>query len=198
MRLLLIGTLLGALAACGGGSSGNPVHDLSTTSPDLSMPGSMNDLTMSMATDDSGTVGVADMTICSKVSTLHPPTKNELFCPFGGDAGHCASGSQHCCEPAMGTSTCDPLATPCPAGQTDWQCEDPADCAMGMVCCGSGTLVKSPDPNCGNYATGFHATHCAATCMANEIKMCTSTGECSNGLTCVPFRTKGNQVGGCG
>jgi hypothetical protein len=27
--------------------------------------------------------------------------------------------------------------------------------------------------------------------------MCTSSGECPSGQTCVPFSAKGNQVGGC-
>jgi hypothetical protein len=147
-----------------------------------------------MASSSSG-----DMAGCKKPTTLHPPSGSmTIYCPFSGTMNvSCTKLTQHCCEPSTGNSMCVAIATPCTAGNTDWQCQDPTDCTPGQVCCGTGTLVKSADPNCANFATGFHGTHCAASCTSAEIEMCTADAECSNGKTCVPFGTKGAQVGGC-
>jgi hypothetical protein len=96
----------------------------------------------------------------------------------------------------MGTSTCDPAAMACAAGDVDWQCQDPTDCGAGKQCCGVGTFEQAPDPMCANSAKGFTGTHCAATCAATEIVMCTSDAECG-GKKCTPFSTHGAQVGAC-
>ena len=151
--------------------------------------------------------GTADAGPCTAPGTLHPPHPDagtaNLFCPFsnpdGGASLYCNSGTQHCCEPTSGTAACQPTATACGTTDTDWQCEDPGvDCPTGSMCCGTGTLVINTDPRgCANYASGFHGTHCSTTCTAAEIRMCTSDGECATGQHCIPFKTKGNQVGGC-
>jgi hypothetical protein len=205
MRSTISASLLaGCLVACGSNTTPPPpARDLAMSSnlPDLSMTTQPDDLTM-MSSDDSGGGPGVDMVQCDSPTKLFPPKKpGDLYCPFGKtDAGslYCTGGTTHCCEPAQGMSACVAEATPCAMGDTDWVCEDPADCPAQMVCCGSGTLVQTGNPMCGNYATGFHGTHCAASCMPNEIQMCTSNGECSNGKNCIPFGTKGNQVGGCG
>lgn len=143
---------------------------------------------------------------CSTPTTLHPPSTDggtrTIYCPFsstdGGSNEYCQAGTEHCCEPTTGTASCVASATACAAGATDWQCADPvADCPSGNVCCGTGMLVLSPDPACGNFASGFRGTHCATSCTGMEIRMCTSDAECPSGQTCHPFRAKGNQVGGC-
>lgn len=149
--------------------------------------------------------GSADAGQCKTPSTLHPPKAGDtatIYCPFsstdGGKNDYCTPQTQHCCEGsgAGSTSSCVAAGTACATGDTDWQCEDPADCPTGTVCCGTGTLVVNSDPMCANYASHFTGTNCAASCAAGEITMCTSDGECG-GKTCVPFETKGNQVGGC-
>ena len=144
---------------------------------------------------------------CKTPTTLHPPksgTTDNIYCPFSGADGgkndYCASGSEHCCEPkATGSvSTCQPLSQPCDTGDTDWQCQDPvADCPTGQKCCGTGTVVKNSDPTCANYAQGFMGTHCAQSCDLGEVEMCTSDSECTAPKTCLPFGTKGAQVGAC-
>lgn len=184
--------------------------------PDLAMGGgpgadmaqeqmSMDDMAMDQTGDDMAMMqqGMADMAaMCTAPGKLYPPKGNgpNLYCPFAAAMGmksvYCQGGTQHCCEPKMGMSACDPLAMACAPTDTDWQCEDPIDCPKGQQCCGSGKLVINANPMCANYASGFHGTHCAAQCAGNEITMCTSNGECG-GKTCVPFKTKGNSVGGC-
>jgi hypothetical protein len=202
LRLMLALTLVG----CGGGTTGQHVN---STSPDLAVVhdfamGGNNPGDMAQGNpgdDGGGGGGGGDMAMCKPPSTLHPPQmgKPSIYCPFsgmnGGKAIYCMQGMQHCCEPSQGTAMCDPIATACPAGNTDWQCEDPTDCANGQHCCGSGTVVIAP-PGCQNFGSKFTGTHCAASCAANEITMCTSDGECG-GKTCTPFETKGNQVGAC-
>ncbi len=142
---------------------------------------------------------------CSTPGTLHPPNADAgtatLYCPFsgvdGGTNAYCDTTTEHCCEPKSGTAACTPTGVACATGDTDWQCEDPSECGSGQKCCGKGTFVASTDPSCANYATGFTGTYCAASCQATEIVMCTSNAECTSGKTCVPFKSKGNQVGAC-
>lgn len=225
----LMGCVAGAsLGACGssvGGAGGGSTGGGATTSPTTSSSSgslatssssgssttSSSGATSSSSSSSSGTGGSApDAGPCGKITKLHPPSPdagaNTLFCPFSGvDGGKdefCTAQTEHCCEPpasAMTPSTCDPIATPCATGDTDWQCEDPvADCPSGMECCAPGASIGiSADPMCGNFAHKFHGTQCVAagTCMG--IQMCTSDSECPSGKTCVPFATKGNAVGGC-
>ncbi len=141
---------------------------------------------------------------CPSPSQLHPApsgTTVTLSCPFsgvdGGAAVSCQPESQHCCQSGS-TGGCQPLATACASSAVDWQCADPAaDCQGGIPCCGTGTLVLGASAQCANIASGFKGTHCAAACTAGEIVMCTSSSECPTGMTCIPFLTHGNQVGGC-
>lgn len=196
-----------ALAGCGGGSGPHgttfPTDGGGGGQPDLTVvnPGGGDDLAMmNQGTDDSGMNNGGMDAGCKPPSTLHPPQmgKASIYCPFAGANGkgaYCQQGQQHCCEPSMGTSMCSPLATACPTGTTDWQCQDPSDCGNGKKCCGIGMLVIAPQ-GCQNYATKFKGTHCASSCTATEIEMCTSDGECG-GKTCIPFATKAAQVGGC-
>ncbi len=187
-----------------GGSATGGMGGSATGGVGGSATGGVGGGTGGTGTGGSGTGGDAGQ--CKTPTTLHPPSADAgtqtLYCPFsgvdGGKNDYCDTATQHCCEPKSGTASCTPKATPCGATETDWECEDPvADCPSGQVCCGSGTIVKNPDPNCANYATGFTGTHCATSCTATEITMCTSPAECTGGKTCLPFSTKGNQVGGC-
>jgi hypothetical protein len=151
--------------------------------------------------------GAGGMAPCKNPTKLHPPNADAglstIFCPFsgvdGGKNDYCDHGVEHCCEPKMGTAACQPAATACAMGDTDWNCEDPSDCGQGMVCCSNtgASIGISPDPNCANFAHKFNGTHCAASCQATEITICTADGECGGGQTCIPFGSKGNQIGGC-
>ena len=218
---LFLGLCLGLSAGFGCGGSGtkpiyHPPADLAmgtTQNPGDDMADNTQQPMDDMATDQTSQddmammqqMNPADMAMkCSAPAKLYPPKQGvakSLYCPFSGAMGmkaqYCQGGTEHCCEPKTGQADCQALATACPNGDTDWQCEDPvADCPKGQQCCASGTLVINPDQSCANYATGFHGTHCAANCAGNEIQICTSTGECS-GKTCIPFKAKGNSVGGC-
>jgi hypothetical protein len=212
MRHLGSFVLLSMIAGCTPTKSNFPpaTRDLATGAPAdfAGMMTTPDDMAMSqMQGDDLAMMqgGGDDMaSMCSTPGTLHPPKMGmpTIYCPFSGVMGgkpqYCTAGTQHCCEPATGTAACQPSAMACAVGDTDWQCQDPvADCPRGEQCCGSGKLVVNANPMCANYASGFHGTHCAANCAANEIRMCTSDAECG-GKTCIPFKTKGAQVGGCG
>jgi hypothetical protein len=207
------GTGTGGFAAYGGsiqtgGTSSGGTSSGGTSSGGTSSGGTSSGGTSSGGTSSGGAAGSSTGGTggqCSKISTLHPPNADAgtqtLYCPFsgvdGGSNDYCDTATEHCCEPKSGTASCTAKATPCASGDTDWQCEDPSECGSGMQCCGKGTMVKSTDANCGNYATGFTGTYCAASCAAGDIQMCTSDGECTSPQTCLPFNTKGNQVGGC-
>jgi hypothetical protein len=198
--------ILAAALCVGACNSTTPAH----TQPDLGLHDSGAQVDAFVPQTDSGPADdafVGDDAGCSAPSTLHPPSmtsSSNIYCPFGmlPDGGHslyCNASSQHCCEPTAGTSMCSPTATPCGATDLDWQCQDPgADCPGSMHCCGTGTLVLASSPSCGNFASHFTGTHCAASCATGtEIVMCTNDTECPTGQHCTPFRTHGAQVGGC-
>jgi hypothetical protein len=190
-----------ASSGSGGGSGGSPGSGGGSTSTSASAGGGTS--TSSTASSSSASSSGA----CHKVSTLHPPpvgTLNTIYCPFsaidGGANLYCTRQTEHCCEPALGTATCNSLTVPCPAGDTDWACEDPTDCPSGYVCCAPGATLVLGVPmmgmQCGNYANGFTQTVCqTGTCTG--IQICESTSECPAGKTCVPFNAKVVQVGGC-
>jgi hypothetical protein len=201
MKNIFLSAVLGtSLIAC---NDATVIHG----TPDMSTHGTPEDLVMTGTPDDLSMMntGSPDMTKCTTPGTLHQPNLDagtaQIFCPFSGTGGgkdvYCNYGTEHCCEPSTGTAACSPIATACPAGDTDWQCQSPGDCSGGEQCCGTGTLNVNANPSCANFATGFHGTHCAATCQATEIVMCVKDSQCANGMTCTPFSTKGAQVGGC-
>ena len=144
---------------------------------------------------DSG--GGAD---CGTTATLHPESEAGVYCPFSGvDGGAnitCKAG-EHCCEPAMGTSSCKPGNGACGMTDTDWQCEDQPDCTQG-VCCGIGK-PGGPDPGCVNlFATGFKGSQCMSSCNdAGLFQICEADMQCPMGQKCKPAKIKGNQVGIC-
>ena len=202
MRILELVVVVSLVAGCGGSSPPRytPTADGASGLADMAVNTPPGDMAMQSSPDDLVMGGGGDMQ-CKPPSTLHPPKMGmpSIYCPFsgmnGGKSIYCQQGQQHCCEPSMGTSTCTPIATACPAMNTDWQCQDPSDCGNGQQCCGTGALTIAPQ-GCQNFATKFNGTHCAASCAGNEIVMCTSSAECG-GNTCIPFATKGAQVGGC-
>lgn len=152
---------------------------------------------------------------CGSTPTLHPPpadagTSNPgVFCPFSAPTGGknitCAAG-QSCCETpaAAGTpSTCVTTGTAssptaCPvAKSTVWDCEGPANCGTGTVCCAVATSIAT-DATCGyDKAKGFKGTTCAAACAAGDFQICEAAGDCPAGKTCTPFKAQGNQIGYC-
>jgi Cys-rich repeat protein len=145
------------------------------------------------------------------VGTLHPPKSDagaNIYCPFSavGDGGHneyCTGGTEHCCETPADAgvpSSCEPIATACPALSMDWQCEDPvADCkdSAKPVCCAPGATIGLGNPGCGNFAHKMTQTTCVAAGSCAGIVMCTSDSECPSGQKCTAFSKAGNQVGGC-
>ena len=142
---------------------------------------------------------------CEKPPALYAETAAGVYCPFsvaagtGGGAATCTAG-QHCCEPASGTSTCTAAGTACTAGDTDWECEGPLDCAGsagGAVCCGTGTVGNQVA--CGiypafSYGSMFTGSTCAASCSTYVI--CSKQTECATG-TCTAIKAKGNSFGYC-
>lgn len=189
-----------AVAAC---SSGGTMFDDGGL-PDTATPkdsGVGTDTGMGNDTGSMGNDGGDGGVDCGTTATLHP-SDGGLYCPFsavdGGANAYCIPNVQHCCEPAMGTSTCKPIASACAMTDTDWQCEDKTDCPNNMQCCGIGK-PGGPDPGCVNlFATGFKGSHCAASCMqGSEFIICESSSECPNNQTCKPAKLKGNQVGIC-
>jgi hypothetical protein len=127
-----------------------------------------------------------------------------IYCPFSNPNGppfYCEKQKEHCCggPPPNGKGECKPIATQCGMFDMDWQCQDPSDCPMGEQCCSNdgAMFVKSPDPaKCANYASGMKGTHCAKSCLATEITMCTSDDQCA-GKKCTPFSKRAAQVGAC-
>ena len=138
---------------------------------------------------------------CGSTATLHPESEAGVYCPFSGvDGGSnltCKGLTEHCCEPPNGTSSCKPIATTCGMTDTDWQCEDQADCVTG-ICCGLGK-PGGPDPGCVNlFASGFTGSKCMTSCSdAGLFQICEADGQCPNGQKCKPAKIKGNQVGIC-
>lgn len=197
----------GSSTTGGGGTSAVTTSTTVTTGGMGGATSSTADVGSSTSASDSSSASAGGAAPCSPPSKLIPPKTDAgaatLYCPFSGADGgpnvDCNPSTEHCCEPKMGEALCEPTATACAdAKATDWHCEDPiADCPQGQVCCGTGTLMKNPDPTCANFASGFKGTHCAAACTPTEIEMCTDDAECGAGKTCLPFRTKGAQVGGC-
>jgi len=206
---ILLGYGVAGALGCSSGGGDNTGDDSGTTpakdsgaKADTGTPDDSGSNADTGPIDDGGTTEGGP---CTKPGTLHPPSADAggktLFCPFSGADGgkdvYCNPSTQHCCEPSKGTSTCSPTASTCAMGDIDWQCGDPKDCGGNKVCCGTGAFVSSGSPQCANYATGFKGTHCAASCTAMEIEVCTSTSECPMGKTCTPFSTHGAQVGAC-
>ena len=207
-RTIVVGMALG-LVACPSATShpdaATPPHDAAVV-PTLDMGTTPPQDTGTTVPVDMGTTAPTDAG-CSTPTTLHPPRAGStanIYCPLFGttlpDGGHslyCSAPTQHCCLPASGSGTCDPTATACGATDLDFRCQDPGDCATGQHCCGTGTLVLG-GTGCGNFASHFTGTVCAASCdAATQITMCTSNGECASGHMCVPFKTHGADVGGC-
>jgi hypothetical protein len=154
---------------------------------------------------------------CHKPPTaLHPETVPGVYCPFSGPDGGanvtCAAGKECCEPPSTGTSTCVLESTGCTAGDTEWQCDGPVDCAGGVsaanVCCGTGTI--DTQIACGPYpaypyVSDFKGTTCAASCNGGTFNggtlsfiVCSQTSDCPAGTpTCTPIEPKGGGIGYC-
>jgi len=162
-----------------------------------------------------GTTGSGSGPKCYSVATkLYPGDGGSMYCPFdttdAGKTAYCSS-SEHCCEPSSGGSSCVANGTACsPATDTDWQCQQAADCKVrgtGAVCCGTGSIAQqSAQPGCAAdggtlppsiYVSGFKGSSCAASCPSTEWQLCTTDAECPSGQMCVPMKSKGNDVGAC-
>jgi hypothetical protein len=199
-------TTTGTATATGTTTTATGTTSSTVTSSTTGAGGGTSSTSATTGAGGSGGSGGGPCGATGVATTLHPPAAdagtNTIYCPFssmpGGKNVSCDHTSEHCCEPAMGMAACDPIATACAAGDTDWQCESPNDCGMGQVCCGIGSVIVNPDPMCANKGKSFKGTHCAASCMAgSELEMCDAQMECGAGKTCTPFKTHGAQVGAC-
>ncbi len=141
--------------------------------------------------------------VCGTPPTLHPELDAGVYCPFAAaGAIHCNAG-QECCEApstSTGQSTCQAIGAACPiTGSLDWQCDGPVDCAgsaAGPVCCGAGTVAN--DPSCNfQRGSGFQGSHCAQSCVAGEVSLCSAaTDPCASGV-CTAFKVAGVVLGTC-
>lgn len=145
---------------------------------------------------------------CSTPAKLFPPKADGgIFCPFSrttptGKDLYCLETEQ-CCENVMGSgaSTCIAKGTACPiTTATAWECEDPANCPAGQVCCAhssaAGTAVTVASDTCGPYLSKFSGTKCAASCATGELVVCKQQSECTMG-TCTAVKPKDNDIGVC-
>lgn len=159
--------------------------------------------------NDGGTTVTDAGADCGKAPSLHPrPLADggdggkimDFLCPFSAPSGqpwdYCSSGTQHCCIPFSGQSSCQ-ATCPVDAGR-DFQCLDTIDCTGGGVCCGIGQVLK--DDACGTYyGKSFKGSKCATSCDTNnnEFKICQSDDDCTGGQTCTPMSAVGAQFGFC-
>lgn len=152
---------------------------------------------------------------CGSMPKLFPSDGGvgSLFCGYPpGDAGdlYCNGGAQTCClggadgDGGFAAPACEPLpAQPdgglCTNGNPapELDCESVADCPSGQVCCMTGPNPPSLDTECGYYkASDVTGTHCAASCLTTETRICESQAECASG-TCTPFKALILQLGFC-
>jgi hypothetical protein len=142
---------------------------------------------------------------CGAAPTLHPTPSAGVFCPFQAtDAGpNCAATpGEHCCiypKAASKPATCNTLAQGCDvdidAGGSDFECDEPADCVGGQICCMDGKAVK--DPACYYFGSLVRQTKCrAGGCNTGELTVCSAQSQCATG-TCTALDTKGKELGVC-
>jgi hypothetical protein len=218
----IVGCLGGAAAgACGGssgsgGAGGGTGGTTSTTSSSKSTgtgTGTTSTGTGTGTTTSTGTgAGGAGGGSCKPQSDLmlHPSSPDAgtktIYCPFsavdGGKNVYCDKTSEHCCEPKMGTATCDSLNTPCGPTDMDWQCEGKDDCGANEDCCSNPEAVFKLGGTqngvvCQNYASLMKQTKCVPQGTCAAILMCNADSQCPMGKTCTPFAKAGNQVGSC-
>jgi len=134
-------------------------------------------------------------------------TDSGPFCPFQGDGSTFTSclGTEHCCLPAKGNSTCTPNGTACvfaadAATNSDFQCDETNDCTTGQVCCENAGALIQQDPGCTMYdfVSGQKGTSCVQTaCPQGQGQVCGSNADCPTGKTCFPVNTKAMWLGVC-
>jgi hypothetical protein len=126
------------------------------------------------------------------------------FCPFQGDGSTFAAcnGTDHCCLPSSGNSTCAPTCTfnnP-DASNADFQCNETNDCTTGQVCCENAGAEIQQDLGCTMYdfVSKQKGTTCVATsCPSGQAQVCGSDADCTGGKTCFPVNTKAIWLGVC-
>lgn len=140
---------------------------------------------------------------CGTAPSLHPSPEAGVYCPFQvvGAPSRCAIGT-HCCvypSNAGKVGTCNQPGVACDPveGTADFGCDEPSDCpGASPVCCLKGSIEK--DPACYAFGKGVSATTCRPTSCANdEVQVCSGSGQCPTGKTCVPFATRGKELGAC-
>jgi hypothetical protein len=220
--------IAGAMVGCVGGaslmgacSSGGTSSSSSSSSSSSGAGGSTTSSSSSSAgggaSSSSGIVTDAGCTTESKIQgdlAEHPPMPEAgtatIYCPFsgvdGGDNVYCNAGTEHCCAPSTGTSTCVAIDAGCASGDMDWQCQDPTtDCvevgAAGSVCCAAGGSLEVGSMmngfQCENKSDDVKSSVCAASCTG--LTLCALNSECTSFpmQTCVAFEKGGAIVGAC-
>lgn len=141
---------------------------------------------------------------CGAAPTLHPSPGEGVYCPFQavGAPSKCAIDAHCCVYPAAAgkPATCNQAGVACEPveGMADFACDEPADCPGGSnrMCCMKGTVEK--DPTCYSFGKGVTGSRCRLdTCAAGEEQLCSGSGQCPAGKTCVPFATRGKELGAC-
>jgi hypothetical protein len=162
-------------------------------------------------TKDSGDAKVTDSSIvpdaakdCGTAPTLHPTPSAGVFCPFQANDASVScptTPGEHCCiypKAANKPATCNTLIQGCDseidAGGSDFECDEPADCIGGQVCCMDGKALK--DPACYYFGSLVRTTKCRAACNTGELTVCSAQAQCATG-TCTPMDTKGKELGVC-
>lgn len=132
-----------------------------------------------------------------------------IYCPFsgvdGGDNIYCDNTTQHCCDPSMGTATCNAITDECASTEMDWQCQGPTDCDVSdagtPICCAAGGSIETGTMmngvQCENKgSSAIKATKCAASC-AGGLTLCTQDSDCPSSMHCIAFERYAAIVGGC-
>jgi hypothetical protein len=103
------------------------------------------------------------------------------------DGAACLVPDNQCCEADDGTEECLPISSDCAGLRRS--CDEAADCPASEICC---TLPAA--------APFFvFSTGCAASCEEDiAYQICSTDGECANGLGCVSQTCQGKTVKSCG
>jgi hypothetical protein len=215
------GASLGACSSSSTGTTGTGASGSSTAASTSGTTGS-GGTTASSTTATTGSGGAASSTTatttttgtggssCTSESEIQGDLAKDvsdggagtatIYCPFSGvDGGkniYCDNGTQHCCAPSSGTSTCVAAGTACTTGDMDWGCEAPTDCGGNTpVCCAAAGSITAGTGTCENKSSGITSTACAAACTG--LTICNQTSQCPTGKTCVAFEKGGAVVGAC-
>jgi hypothetical protein len=190
--LLAIVTLLlvGCAAVLG-------ITDVPPADPDALGDGGRDSVRPSARDADAAQDGGAD---ADKSCRYSAPRTLPVLC-FASDNERCRGATEQCCD-HLGALSC---TAPCP-GSDDlaWECETKESCpsSENRACCayelrfaGGECPLRAQPYRDGGSLEG--ASFCRATpCYENEVTLCRSDAECSNGGTCQRMRIDATNIKG--